>query len=79
MCSVRNACSICERNNLVQLNATVSTIVPRNERVHNITNLSSRGDEEINALLRQVVLVRRIKLWWTIRLGRPLSVLDIAI
>lgn len=54
--SLRDAGTVCDRNDLVFLHAAILAV-----RAHDITNLGSRGDEEVESSLRQVVSVGRIE------------------
>lgn len=81
MCySLRNARSIHESNDLVQLQVAILTVVLDRKRVDNITDLSPGGDEEVGSSLGQVILVVwRSELWFTFGVGEPILVVQITV
>jgi hypothetical protein len=72
--SLRDAGSIRERNDLIQLQAAIIAM-----RAHDITNFRTCGDEEVDSPLRQVILVRRVDCWRTGGLRKSAAVPQVAI
>lgn len=74
VCSLRDAGSVRERNDLVHLQATILAM-----RAHDVANLGSRGDQEVDSPLRQVISVRRVECHGAGVVGKPTRGVKIAV
>jgi hypothetical protein len=74
-----HASGIRQRNDLVQLHTGLLAIIREHVRANNVTNISSRGDEEVDSPLGQVILMRRVDCNWRRNGGRSILVVYVTV
>jgi hypothetical protein len=74
VCLLRGAGSVRERNNFINLQVAILAM-----RAHGITNLGTRGNEEIGSPLRQVISVGRVNSLRTRGVRKSAGILYVAI